>query len=78
MTNFSGSHLTPCTDKWNNFVPTEKGGFCKLCFKEVVELDKMTNEEIKAYFTRAERNFCGRFKGEQHTYVNRPATYRML
>lgn len=65
MSTFNPSIQTPCSEKWRNFVPTEKGGFCKICFKEVVDFNKMNDEEIKTYFNSVTKSTCGRFKNDQ-------------
>lgn len=65
MANFNLSIPTPCSEKWKNFVPTEKGGFCKICFKEVVDFSTMSDEEIKAYFSSVTKSTCGRFRNDQ-------------
>lgn len=57
---------TPCSENFNQFKPTEKGGFCNSCDKEVIDFTKMNSEEIITYFkAKSEKNTCGRFNSNQ-------------
>jgi hypothetical protein len=57
---------SPCSEDFNKFKPTTKGGFCATCTKEVIDFSKMNSEEIINYFnTKNTDNTCGRFKSEQ-------------
>ena len=59
---------SPCSEDFNQFKPTTKGGFCNTCTKEVIDFSKMNSEEIINYFnTKNTSNTCGRFKSEQLT-----------
>lgn len=59
---------SPCSEDFNQFKPTTKGGFCATCTKEVIDFSKMNSEEIINYFnTKNTTNTCGRFKSEQLT-----------
>lgn len=61
----------PCTEKYEDFLPTAKGGFCQSCQFEVVDFSRMSSEEIKDYFMhQAGKKVCGRFKSKQ---LNPPA-----
>jgi CarboxypepD_reg-like domain len=64
MGTLSISIPSPCHEKWSNFEPTAKGGFCKSCQKEVTDFTKMTDSEMIAYF-KTGVNTCGRFKKDQ-------------
>ena len=56
----------PCSEDYNQFQPTEKGGFCSACTKEVIDFTKMNSEEIVSYFkTASSSNTCGRFTSQQ-------------
>lgn len=50
----------PCHEDWNNMSPTEKGKFCNVCTKEVVDFTSKSDEEIIKHFTD-HGNLCGRF-----------------
>ncbi len=56
----------PCHEKWNEMTPTEKGAFCAVCSKEVVDFSRMTDDEVKNYFrVHAGEKPCGRFRKNQ-------------
>jgi len=55
----------PCTEKWDTFMPTHKGGYCSSCNKIVVDFTKMSDHEILAYFTEQPSGTCGRFRQGQ-------------
>ncbi|MFD2564996.1 carboxypeptidase-like regulatory domain-containing protein [Aquimarina rubra] len=69
---FSLNVKTPCTENFTNFSPTEKGGFCNSCTKEVIDFSRMDTTEIIHYFeTHSTKNTCGRFNSNQlTTYTN--------
>ncbi|MDB9720274.1 carboxypeptidase-like regulatory domain-containing protein [Winogradskyella sp.] len=57
---------SPCTENFNTFSPTKKGGFCGSCKSEVIDFTKMNAEEIGNYFkNNTSKNTCGRFKNTQ-------------
>ena len=56
---------SPCSEKFENFQPTELGGFCRSCQKEVVDFTKMTDSEIFRYFENQKGKTCGRFDQTQ-------------
>ena len=57
---------SPCSENFNDFKPTKKGGFCDSCQKEVIDFTRMNSEEIATYFkTRTIDNTCGRFTPAQ-------------
>lgn len=63
---FSLKVKTPCTENFDNFSTTEKGGFCGSCTKEVIDFTKMNAQEIINHFqTINTQNTCGRFKNHQ-------------
>jgi len=55
----------PCSEKFNQFNKTEKGGFCNSCSKEVVDFRKMTDKELSNYFKNKTSNTCGYFNANQ-------------
>lgn len=55
----------PCSEKFDNFHPTEKGGFCNSCRKEVVNFTEMTDSQIIDYFKNNTKKTCGYFREEQ-------------
>ncbi len=57
---------TPCSENFDQFSPTSKGGFCASCEKEVIDFTKMNAEEIITFFkNKTTQNTCGRFKSNQ-------------
>lgn len=57
---------TPCSENFDSFSPTAKGGFCGSCEKEVIDFTKMNSDNIVNYFkTKTTENTCGRFKTQQ-------------
>lgn len=56
----------PCKENWNSMSTEEKGRFCNVCTKSVVDFTKMKSPEIQNYFIKnKDVNVCGRFKNEQ-------------
>ncbi|AWM13237.1 hypothetical protein DI487_04725 [Flavobacterium sediminis] len=61
---FSLNIDNPCSEDFNNFSSTAKGGFCDSCKKEVIDFSKMNSDEIIQYFKKGDV-ICGRFKPDQ-------------
>lgn len=55
----------PCSEKFNNFQMTKKGGYCTSCQKEVIDFTNMTQQEIQNYFKVTKTNICGYFLESQ-------------
>lgn len=51
----------PCHEGWEKMTQTEKGKFCKVCTKEVIDFTKKTDEDLVKIAT-TNKNLCGRFK----------------
>ena len=57
---------SPCTKNFNLFSPTQAGGFCGSCQKEVFDFTKMNEQEIIDYFSNSNtKDTCGRFSNKQ-------------
>lgn len=54
----------PCHEDWNAMNPSDRGRFCNVCTKSVVDFTNMSSDEIRTYLTK-NTNVCGRFKNEQ-------------
>ncbi|SRX55650.1 carboxypeptidase-like regulatory domain-containing protein [Aequorivita sp. CIP111184] len=54
----------PCHEDWVKMTATEKGKFCNVCTKEVVDLTSKTDEELVKILTR-NKNTCGKVKKSQ-------------
>lgn len=69
---------TPCHEKWEQFTPTSKGGFCGSCQKEVIDFTTWSEDEIKHYFRSGANSACGRFRSNQlityHSDLSLPAS----
>jgi hypothetical protein len=55
----------PCHENWGKMSPTEKGRFCAVCTKEVVDFTKKLDEEIVAHVKKADDKTCGVFLPSQ-------------
>jgi len=55
----------PCSQKFDNFLPTEKGGFCNSCQKEVIDFRNWTDNEVANHFKNTTQKTCGYFREEQ-------------
>ena len=64
-TTFRISVEKPCSEKFENFEKTEKGGFCSSCEKEVIGFTKMSQTELIDYICTNPTSVCGRFKNKQ-------------
>ncbi|PCJ94602.1 MAG: hypothetical protein COA50_12665 [Flavobacteriaceae bacterium] len=56
---------SPCAEKFDNFEPTAKGGFCGSCEKEVIDFTTMPEKELINYFNNSSAKTCGRFRASQ-------------
>lgn len=54
-----------CSQNWGQFSPTQSGGFCGTCNKNVVDFIKMSDQELLAFFKEKRSNTCGRFHASQ-------------
>src|SRR5215217_1712729 len=55
----------PCSETWSNFTPTSTGGFCASCSKTVIDFTKMSDDQIRGFFTSKPAHTCGRFRPDQ-------------
>lgn len=59
----------PCHENWENMLEAEKGRFCKVCSKDVVDFTRYSDAEIIDYFeqlkSKPSGSICGRFKSKQ-------------
>ncbi len=57
-----------CHEDWGKMSKEEKGRFCGVCSKSVVDFTSMNKKEIKHYFiSKKEEKTCGRFFSNQLT-----------
>lgn len=54
---------TPCEANWDNMLPADKGRFCLLCQKKVIDFASMTDNEIRNFFNEEKKTdyTCGQF-----------------
>lgn len=56
----------PCFENWESMSPQEKGRFCSVCNKCVIDFTQKQPEEIQQIFVeRKDENICGRFYNHQ-------------
>lgn len=56
----------PCHEDWDKMSPNDKGAFCAVCTKDVIDFSKKSLEEIKNFFAKPiQGKICGRFKEQQ-------------
>jgi hypothetical protein len=61
----------PCPESWENMHQTQKGKFCDLCSKEVIDFTKWTDVEIIQYFENTQTSkTCGRLSTQQVERIN--------
>jgi hypothetical protein len=54
-----------CSEKWENFTTTQRGGFCQSCQKTVIDFTMMSDTEVVNYFKTKPAHTCGRFRNNQ-------------
>lgn len=56
----------PCHEDWGKMTPNEKGAYCKVCAKTVVDFSEKTDEDVQKFLLdNAENKICGRFRLSQ-------------
>ena len=55
---------TPCHERWDAMDATERGAFCRVCSKEVVDFTPMTDAELISFLEKNNVG-CGKFRNEQ-------------
>jgi hypothetical protein len=67
----------PCPESWDKMHQTQKGKFCDLCSKEVIDFTKWTDSEVIQYFEKAQTSAtskigttCGRLSTQQVERIN--------
>jgi hypothetical protein len=53
-----------CSENWNTMLPDEKGKFCNLCSKTVIDFTGSSHQEILSYL-KANKNTCGKMSSNQ-------------
>ena len=61
----------PCSEKWNEMTPTEKGAFCDKCSHEVNDVTSMSNAQIRDLLLKNEgKRTCVRISSHQQDSLN--------
>ncbi|MEM7367094.1 MAG: carboxypeptidase-like regulatory domain-containing protein [Bacteroidota bacterium] len=50
----------PCSENWQDMTPEEKGRFCQLCQKVVIDFTEKSDKDIVAFFQQNQQSVCGR------------------
>ncbi|RAW00640.1 carboxypeptidase-like regulatory domain-containing protein [Pseudochryseolinea flava] len=64
-TTYSLSIAKPCNEKWEDFTPQDKGGYCSSCAKVVVDFTTMSDYQILEFLKNKKAHTCGRFTKDQ-------------
>ncbi len=56
----------PCHEDWQSMTPTEKGRFCDVCAKCVIDLRGKSQNEIQDLYVANEGNLCGTMSPDQY------------
>ncbi len=72
MSKFKLNIDEPCSQKWEDFAPAGKNGFCSQCQKVVVDFTKFSDREIREYFKDLPKNVCGQLRDDQLRIYSRP------
>jgi len=59
----------PCNEKWENMKPNERGSYCDLCSKNVVDFTKLNQIEISEIMKKSGNRICARLT---HSQLNSP------
>lgn len=62
---FKLSISKPCSEKFSDFHPTEKGGYCDSCQKEVIDFTRKSDREIIQLLENSESSTCGYLRKSQ-------------
>lgn len=66
MKNFKLTIPKPCNESWDKMTPNERGKFCKLCAKTVVDFTTKSTSQIKDYLIENKgKRVCGHFYKKQ-------------
>ncbi|WP_346883964.1 hypothetical protein [uncultured Algibacter sp.] len=59
----------PCNEKWENMKPNEKGNYCDLCTKNVIDFTKLNQIQISEIMKKSGSKICARVT---HSQLNSP------
>ena len=55
----------PCSEKWNEMTPTEKGRFCSVCERNLIDFTHFSDDELLRFVKNNDDKLCGRFTKNQ-------------
>jgi hypothetical protein len=55
----------PCEEKWENMTPNDKGNFCDLCSKNVIDFTQLSQIEISKILSKSKGKICARVTSDQ-------------
>lgn len=55
----------PCSEDWSKMTPTERGRFCAMCTKEVVDFTKISDAQLVKYLSQSKNSICGHIRQNQ-------------
>jgi len=55
----------PCNEDWDKMTETEKGRFCAVCSKNLIDFTDKSRFEIEEILSNPQEKICGRFNTEQ-------------
>lgn len=59
----------PCSEKWENMRPNDKGNYCDLCSKKVMDFTNLSQVKISEIINKSGNKICARLT---HTQLNLP------
>lgn len=59
----------PCNERWENMKPNERGSYCDLCSKNVIDFTKLNQIEISEIMKKSGNRICARLT---HSQLNSP------
>nr|WP_322623158.1 hypothetical protein [uncultured Flavobacterium sp.] len=63
----------PCHENWEGMTPEDKGRFCSMCQKTVIDFTEMAPAEIGHFFEEHKgQKICGRFRDDQLVQPKEP------
>ena len=66
ISNYKISIPKPCHEDWNAMTQEDKGRFCSVCAKSVVDFTGLDNEQVSDYLNQnKDKKICGRFRKDQ-------------
>lgn len=77
--NFKISIPKPCHEDWNAMSTVEKGRFCDVCRKKVIDFTRMNDVEVQSVISEnSDTKICGRFYNNQLSTFNLKIPQKLL